>query len=477
VTAEGAPSRFGKYEVKKTLGAGAMGVVYLAYDPAIDRNVALKTIRKDLLGSRHAASMIARFRQEAVAAGRLSHPGIVAVYDYGEDESTAYIVMEYVPGHDLESYLEGRLPTLAEVGAVMAQLLDALQCAHDAGVVHRDIKPSNLLVHGRLKITDFGIARLGNAKLTNQGTAVGTPSYMAPEQYTGAAVDHRVDLFASGVLFYEMLTGALPFEGTSVQEIGYKVCYVEPAPPTTLRPDLPRAVDAIVSRALAKSPDQRFPSARDFARAVADALSFAESHDALSTTEPAPVPPPAAPAPAPQGGTITAWKPELVRALEAALVPFVGALAGPLVRRSCAKTSDPGELVTLLGDGAGDAGARAQLTTSLRVVLGMAPPPPPAASPPRARTVPIPPAAAAAAAPRAATVAAVPTIGERLRAHTREDLDRVTQALAGFVGPIAKIFVQKAAADVKGYHDLCVRVSERLSTPEERERFLKQVGG
>jgi serine/threonine-protein kinase len=452
-----APARIGKYEIQRTLGAGAMGVVYLAYDPLIDRQVALKTIRKDLLGSKQAGTMIARFRQEAVAAGRLSHPGIVAVYDYGEDESTAYIVMEYVPGHDLESYLAGRLPTLPEVSAVMTQLLDALECAHAAGVVHRDIKPSNLLVHGRLKITDFGIARLG------------TPSYMAPEQYTGAPLDHRVDLFASGVLFYEMLTGRLPFDGESIQQIAYQICYVEPPPPTAIRPGLPRAVDTIVTRALAKSPEGRFASAREFAAAVADALS-ADDADVLSTTAPAPAPPaPPAPPARPATSTVTAWSPETVRALEAALVPFVGPLAGPLVRRSGAKTADTEELVALLADGAGDPGARAKLVASLRAVLGAAPKGTAAIATGRAA----PPTQAAP--PRAAT-AATATIGERLRAHTREDLDRLTQALAPFVGPIAKIFVQKAAADVKSYHDLCLRLSERLSTPAERERFLKQVG-
>jgi eukaryotic-like serine/threonine-protein kinase len=362
-----APARFGKYEIQRTLGAGAMGVVYLAHDPAIDRQVALKTIQKDLLGGKQAATTIARFRQEAVAAGRLSHPGIVAVYDYGEDESTAYIVMEYVPGHDLEAYLAGRTPTLPEAAAMMSQLLDALQCAHDAGVVHRDIKPSNVLVHGRLKITDFGIARLESSKLTHQGTAIGTPHYMAPEQYAGVATDHRVDLFASGVLFYEMLTGALPFDGATIQEIAYKICHVEPAPPTTLRPALPRAVDVIVSKALAKAKEDRFGSARDLAAAIAGALSA----DAPDRTRRAPD-----------------------------------------------------------------------------------------------RSAPLPPGAPTGA-----------TIGERLRAYTREDLDRVTQVLAGFVGPIAKIFVQKAAADVKSHHELCVRLSERLSTAAERERFLKQVGG
>src|SRR5580692_5137541 len=155
-----------------------MGVVYLARDPVIERKVALKTIHKALLDSKHAAAAVARFRQEAVAAGRLTHPGIVAVYDYGEDESTAFIVMEYAPGEDLASLAHKRALSLGEIGTVMAELCDALQYAHDAGVVHRDIKPSNLLVAGRIKITDFGIARLSSSSLTQQGAMLGTPLYM-----------------------------------------------------------------------------------------------------------------------------------------------------------------------------------------------------------------------------------------------------------------------------------------------------------
>ncbi len=443
-----APAKLGKYEVVATLGAGAMGVVYLAHDPFIDRRVAIKTIRKDLLDSRHGATLSARFRQEAMAAGRLSHPGIVAVYDYGEDESTAYIVMEYAPGEDLQAHVGNHGVTLPEIGVLMAELLDALQYAHDAGVVHRDIKPANLLVSGRLKIMDFGIARVDSSNLTALGTAIGTPSYMAPEQYTGAPVDHRVDLFAAGVLFYEMCTGRLPFAGESVNEIGYKVCYVEPAPPTQVSPDLPAGIDAVVAMALAKDRDRRYASASALARAIAGALAGdarpagGQRHRRRGRRE------------SRCPGLAGPWKTETLRALEAALVPTVGALAGALVRRTAAKTTDPEQLASMLSESAGDTAARARLLGTLRAALGAVSPPPQAAT-------------AAGGTAR--------TIGEQLRSITREDLDRVTQALAGSVGPIAKIFVQKAAATSTSYHELCVKVSERLPA-EERARFLKQVG-
>ncbi len=473
---DAAPAKLGKYEIVRTLGTGAMGVVYLAFDPGIHRQVAVKTIRKDLLEGKQGPQLIARFRQEAIAAGRLSHPGIVAVYDYGEDERAAYIVMEYAPGENLEDYVakRGGLP-LQELGGMMAQLCAALQYAHDAGVVHRDIKPSNLLVSGRLKITDFGIARLATSNLTQGGTALGTPSYMAPEQYTGGGADHQADLFSVGVVFFQLLTGALPFEGVTILEVAYKICHVEPTPPTQLSPHLPRAVDAVVARALAKSKEARFAAARDLSDAITAALMDDEA------TAPAPPPratvgasspsPWAAPSTTGAGntgntGNAGAWRSETLRALETALLPAVGALAGALVRRSSARTSDPEQLVGLLGASVDDARARAKLVGELRSILGAPARQPP---PPRPQATPsVPPRASSAPPPGG-------TIGERMRSFTREDLDRVSQALAGFIGPIAKIFVQKASAQTKSYHDLCVKLSERLGTDEERARFLKQV--
>ncbi len=480
-----APARIGKYEIMTTLGAGAMGVVYLAYDPNIDRKVALKTIRKDLLDGRHAATLAARFRQEAIAAGRLSHPGIVAVYDYGEDDSSAFIVMEYAPGEDLGAYAHARSLGFSEVGALMAELLDALQYAHDAGVVHRDIKPSNLIISaaGRLKITDFGIARLATSNLTQNGAAIGTPSYMAPEQYAGEPADHRADLFAAGVLFYELLTRRLPFDGDTIQHVAYQICHVEPTPPSALVPHLPPGLDAIVAQALAKSRDARFRSARELAAAIADRIGGGVQRVAgAASPGGGPAFAPAAPPVLASGhaggypqtpGTRTlagplAWAPETLRALEAALAPAVGALAGPLVRRSAAKTADPEQLAALLGASVDDPAARASLVRSLRVVLGA---PPQAAS----ATAASPPAGGWRAAMGSAPSPPPRTIGEQMRSFTQADLDRLTQVLAGFIGPIAKILVQKASAGAGSYRELCVRVSERLATPEERARFLAQV--
>src|SRR5882724_13513376 len=223
--------RLGKYEILQTLGSGAMGIVYLAYDAAIERKVAIKTIRKDVIGQDASSEVTARFRREAMAACRLTHPGIVAVYDYGEEDNVAYIVMEYAPGQDLARYAAERQLTLVEIAALMTQLLDALGFAHSAGVVHRDVKPGNILVGERLKITDFGIARVADSSLTQTGVAMGTPAYMAPEQYMGIGVDFRADLFAAGVVLYELLTKTLPFDGNSLEELSYKICHTEPRRP------------------------------------------------------------------------------------------------------------------------------------------------------------------------------------------------------------------------------------------------------
>src|SRR4051812_16396475 len=199
-----------------------MGLVYLARDPILDREVALKTIRAELLDESHAPHAVARFRQEAMAAARLSHPGIVAIYDYAEDAGTAYIAMEYAPGENVGDYVARYGLTLPEIRELMTQLLEALEYAHDRGVVHRDIKPENLIVSGRLKIADFGVAHLANSRLTMAGQTIGTPGYMAPEQHTGEPVDHRVDVFAAGVLLYTLWTGCQPFPGETLAEITYK---------------------------------------------------------------------------------------------------------------------------------------------------------------------------------------------------------------------------------------------------------------
>ena len=252
-----------------------MGVVFEAYDTVIERRVALKMLRTDVFAPEQLPDVQARFKREAHSAGRLSHPNIVTIFDYGEHEGAPYIAMDLMSGEELSRSLEGgaRMP-LPQVVRVMEQLLGALAYAHEAGVVHRDVKPSNVFVlrDGSIKMVDFGLARIEASNLTETGTLLGTPAYMSPEQFLGLPVDARSDVFSAGVILYQMLTGDRPFTG-SPSTIMQKVLRQDPVEPSVLNPTLSAAWDDLVKRALAKKPDDRLQSARQFAdylRRVAD---------------------------------------------------------------------------------------------------------------------------------------------------------------------------------------------------------------
>lgn len=276
------PKQLGKYEIRGELGRGAMGVVYDGWDPGIGRRVALKTVRRDQLEGNEAEELLSRFKREAQAAGRLSHPGIVAVYEYGEDAGTAFIAMEFVEGRELKDFFDKneRFP-IAEIVRVMTQLLEAIGHAHANGIVHRDIKPANvfLLKDGRVKVGDFGIARLESSNLTQAGSVLGTPAYMSPEQFMGQTVDARSDLFSAGVILYQFLTGEKPFTG-QLTTIMHKVLKEDPIAPSELNVQVPAAFDALVKKALAKRPDERFQNAGAFICALQSVATGAADADA-----------------------------------------------------------------------------------------------------------------------------------------------------------------------------------------------------
>ena len=277
-------TKLGRFQIRRELGKGAMGVVYEGHDPMIDRIVALKTIRAENLQGEDAQEQLARFRREAQAAGRLTHPNIVGIYDFGEDAGTYYIAMEFVKGRELQSYLEANERfAMHDIVRIMGQLLEALQYSHKHGVVHRDIKPSNIIIlaDGTAKVADFGIARLESSNLTQAGMVLGTPSYMSPEQFMGQTVDGRSDLFSAGVILYQLLTGEKPFTG-SLTTIMHKVLQEEPLPPSKLNVQVPRAFDAVIRKALAKRPDERYQSAGEFL----DAIRQAAVATAASAAEP-----------------------------------------------------------------------------------------------------------------------------------------------------------------------------------------------
>ena len=266
------PAQLGKYRITEVLGEGAMGVVYKGFDPDIQRTVALKTIRTSLDADDDSPGAPAsRFRNEAQAAGRLGHPGIVAVYDFGRTEQVAFIAMEFVEGRSLASYLSARVRfTDTDIPGIMSQLLDALGHAHEKGVWHRDVKPGNIIMmtSGRLKVADFGIARIESQNLTQTHYMVGTPSHMAPEQFLGKAMDRRVDIYGAGVVLYQLLTGRAPFAGTT-EALMYKVVNENPVPPSMVEgANRPGWFDAVIARALAKRPEERFADTDEFKRAL-----------------------------------------------------------------------------------------------------------------------------------------------------------------------------------------------------------------
>ncbi len=291
-------NRLGKYQIRRTLGKGAMGVVYEGFDPVIERTVAIKTILPSQLNGAQMGEVMARFKREAQAAGRLNHQGIVAIYDYGEEvpedlneeeatmmapsasakpaERVAYIAMEFIKGQELRDYFEkGERFKLRDVARIMGEILDALDHAHSQGVVHRDMKPANIIVleNGRMKIADFGIARVEASELTQTGTVLGTPSYMSPEQFMGHPVDGRSDLFSCGVILYQLLTGEKPFTGESTTTIMYKVLREEPVPPSQINMSLAPGLDAVMKKALAKNPNERFQSGKEFSDALRAAIA------------------------------------------------------------------------------------------------------------------------------------------------------------------------------------------------------------
>ncbi len=267
------PSKLGRYEIRQTLGRGAMGVVYEGFDPNLNRRVAIKTILQGATGDPEVARDFAmRFSREARAAARLSHPNIVQVYDFGVEEGLSYLVMEFVEGTELSAFFDGNEAfELEDVTRLMTQLLAALDLAHNAGIVHRDIKPANLMVDkdGQAKLADFGVARVSDGQdATQVGAMVGTPAYMSPEQVQGQVVDRRTDIFSAGVILYQFLTGQKPFQGGGAYTLARKIIHDEPATPSSLVPTVSPAYDRVIAKALAKNPDARYQTAKDFSQAL-----------------------------------------------------------------------------------------------------------------------------------------------------------------------------------------------------------------
>jgi serine/threonine protein kinase len=273
----GDPKVIGRYEIVEELGRGAMGSVFKARDPAVGRIVALKTIHTTALEGAQSEEYRTRFYREARASGVLAHPGIVPVFDVGDDAGVPFLVMEFVDGRNLADVIKkGERYTLDRVCEIVQQVAEALGYAHRQGVIHRDIKPANILmtskaVYGseRPRITDFGIAKLASSDITTTGQLLGTPSFMPPEQFTGSPIDGRADLFSLGVILYSLATGEQPFPGETMTAVSYKVVYTEPIPPAKLNPAIPARFEAVILKSLAKSPSDRFQTGEEMAQELA----------------------------------------------------------------------------------------------------------------------------------------------------------------------------------------------------------------
>jgi len=270
----------GRYNLERVLGKGAMGVVYEGVDPRLGRRVAIKTILKSHLDEDTAKDYSMRFVREAQAVARLNHPNVVQVFDFGEEGDIAYLVMEFIKGKELKTFFDANERfDLKESVRIMCELCDALDFAHNAGIIHRDIKPANVMLdaQGRTKLTDFGVARVQDSdktsvERTQAGTMVGTPAYMSPEQITGGNIDMRTDVFSAGIILYQFLTGEKPFTGSGAWTIAKKIIQEEPPLPSSINTSVTPLFDAVVNKALAKDPTQRYQSARDLATGLKRAL-------------------------------------------------------------------------------------------------------------------------------------------------------------------------------------------------------------
>jgi serine/threonine-protein kinase len=465
------PEKIGKYRIDGVLGKGAMGVVYKAFDPGIERVVAVKTVRKDLVDPDLAVQVMARFQNEAKAAGRLLHPNIVSVYEYGEDELNAFIAMEFVEGTGLREYLNRKASfDVGQIVAIMSQLLLALDFAHERGVVHRDVKPANLILTsgGALKVADFGIARIDTSNLTNAGMVMGTPSYMSPEQCQGKEVDKRSDLFSAGVVLYELLTGEKPFTG-SIEAIAFKICYEEPKPPSELsKLPVSPALDAIVLTAVTKDPAARFQNAKAFNRALRLALDpqlnvKRETQDATEINLAAVTL---------QAQAAPVWDDTTLHTIERELADLVGPMARVMVKKAAAKSRDTAELYALISDSITDPEVRKRFLDGLQKAAAE-----------RSGATKTATSVRSGASKTAANVRG--TIAPQLRSMSGDTqalapldpafVEQTTSRLAVYLGPIAKVVARKAAKEAANRQQFVQLLANHLGA-QERAGFLRDFG-
>jgi eukaryotic-like serine/threonine-protein kinase len=444
----------GRYRVEGLLGTGAMGEVYRAHDPAIDRMVAIKVVRPELVAGSSGQQLLERFRREARAAGGRFHPNIVAIWDFGDDNGMPFLVMELVEGRSLDQIIKssGLLESRRGV-AIITQVLSALGFAHENGIVHRDIKPSNIMVlqDDRVKVADFGIARIEASEFTIVGDLLGTPAYMAPEQLSGTPIDHRTDLFAAGVILFEMLTGVKPFRGKSITEI---MSFMEKRGPEDIRalnPSVPEALKRVIIKSVSFDPAQRYVDAAAFSTALAEALP-------RMATEPpdrAPAPPDIEVRTTSPDAPFTA---EVLHEIERDLATFIGPMASIVVKRAARQSSDLLALYELLGRQVANPKDRAEFLAKGRqraaAGLGLPTPSPrPTSAKPIERTSDHP-----VNSPNPASILAI-----------ESDLTR-------YIGPIARILVKRELTKFESLAKLCLVLATHIPDERQRRAFLNAHG-
>jgi serine/threonine-protein kinase len=448
----GHPHRIAKYDIQSVLGSGAMGIVYKAYDTQIERPVAVKVLHDHLRLGDNGAELEVRFLQEAKAAARCLHPNIVAIFDFGND-AIPYIVMEYVEGTELSAYLKSEtFIALHSATAITIQILEALQHAHDKGIVHRDIKPANiiLLENGKIKVSDFGVARLDTSDLTGTGYMVGTPNYMSPEGLLGQQVDARSDLYSVGVLFFELLTRSRPLREKDLEqslEALETVAHLSPDNIVSIRP--------ILSRALQRDPAARYQSVGQF---ISELKSIEDMDLTMATVARFPRPESHKPVTPIARSSVSSsqWNDELLVSLEQSLARYVGPMARLLVKRTSRSASSIDELVESLTRHIPNEAERSQfigvLNRSGIKQTGSFNQAPPAVS----------------IAPRNGSVARPASLSD-------QQLESLSKLLAFYAGPLAGRLVRKAFAE-NGDREACIAaIAQHIPEQAERAEFLAKA--
>lgn len=453
------PSTIGRYVVETLVGVGGMGQIFKAHDPEIGRPVAIKLISTKLMSGADRAEYIRRFRREAQAAARCAHPNIVAIYDFALHEGQPFIAMEFVYGASLRQALDAA-PVMAVPDAIriMLQVLDALASAHALGIVHQDIKPANIMLtpEMRVKVADFGICRFVNTEVTIVSSSMGTPNYMSPEQCRGSAVDGRSDLFAAGATLFEMVAGERAFPGYSLTEVSHRIQNERlPLLPAPVRAAAPR-LQLVLERAMAKQPEDRFDTAHDMAEALQQVLGSrgGEEHEATRVSPMAGVAlGPVGSPQVPGAAALPVPEPQLdgdtLQALEQKLTDYVGPIARILVRTTAGRSRSVGDLCSQLALSIADGAERERFRREVDLLIRARPP-------------------AADGTPSRGGV------GVRSERLPEQELERVQEALAQFVGPIARVLVRRATVDASSIDALWLSLSNHIDSPAERSAFLRQ---